>query len=74
MTQNLKERCVLQDGGEMYFSDVYSDKQILSEIKQNKVLWGKCTLPMVYFFYYIWFLHDELFPVKKRLYFHQFSA
>ncbi|XP_077311406.1 arsenite methyltransferase-like [Lithobates pipiens] len=33
---------VLKDGGEMYFSDVYSDKQIPSELKQNKVLWGEC--------------------------------
>nr|DBA15072.1 TPA: hypothetical protein GDO54_004329 [Pyxicephalus adspersus] len=33
---------VLKDGGEMYFSDVYSDKPIPSELKQNKVLWGEC--------------------------------
>ncbi|XP_077114759.1 BLOC-1-related complex subunit 7 isoform X2 [Ranitomeya variabilis] len=31
---------VLKDGGEIYFSDVYSSKPIPDELKQNKVLWG----------------------------------
>ncbi|XP_056385623.1 arsenite methyltransferase-like [Hyla sarda] len=33
---------VLKDGGEMYFSDVYSNKPVPDELKQNKVLWGEC--------------------------------
>lgn len=30
----------LQDGGELYFSDVYSNEQLPEEIKKHKVLWG----------------------------------
>ena len=26
----------------MYFSDVYSDKPVSEEARQNKVLWGEC--------------------------------
>ncbi|KAG8551607.1 hypothetical protein GDO81_004180 [Engystomops pustulosus] len=33
---------VLKDGGEIYFSDVYSNKPVPEELKQNKVLWGEC--------------------------------
>ncbi|CAJ0952445.1 unnamed protein product [Ranitomeya imitator] len=33
---------VLKDGGEIYFSDVYSSKPIPDALKQNKVLWGEC--------------------------------
>ncbi|XP_063291114.1 arsenite methyltransferase-like isoform X1 [Pelobates fuscus] len=33
---------VLKDGGEMYFSDVYSNKAITEDLKNNKVLWGEC--------------------------------
>ncbi|XP_063818011.1 arsenite methyltransferase-like isoform X2 [Pseudophryne corroboree] len=33
---------VLKDGGEMYFSDVYSNMPVSDELKQNKVLWEEC--------------------------------
>ncbi|XP_010871223.2 arsenite methyltransferase [Esox lucius] len=33
---------VLKDGGELYFSDVYSSSRLSDEIKNNKVLWGEC--------------------------------
>jgi arsenite methyltransferase len=31
----------LQPGGEFYFSDVYADRLIPEELRQNKILWGK---------------------------------
>ncbi|XP_070683580.1 arsenite methyltransferase [Pempheris klunzingeri] len=33
---------VLKDGGELYFSDIYSSGRITEEIKNHKVLWGEC--------------------------------
>uniref|UniRef100_UPI003AAEDB98 arsenite methyltransferase n=1 Tax=Centroberyx gerrardi TaxID=166262 RepID=UPI003AAEDB98 len=33
---------VLKDGGELYFSDVYSSGRLSDEIKNHKVLWGEC--------------------------------
>ncbi|KAF1394814.1 hypothetical protein PFLUV_G00005050 [Perca fluviatilis] len=33
---------VLKDGGELYFSDVYSSGILTEEIKNHKVLWGEC--------------------------------
>lgn len=33
---------VLKEGGELYFSDVYSSARLTSEIKNHKVLWGEC--------------------------------
>lgn len=33
---------VCQDGGELYFSDIYSNGRLTEEIKNNKVLWGVC--------------------------------
>ena len=30
-----------QNGGEMFFSDVYSNKAVPETLKQNRVLWGK---------------------------------
>lgn len=33
---------VLKDGGELYFSDVYSDARIPEHLKANKTLWGEC--------------------------------
>lgn len=34
---------VLKDGGELYFSDIYSDKILSEEIRSHKVLWGKLS-------------------------------
>ncbi|XP_072513353.1 arsenite methyltransferase [Salminus brasiliensis] len=33
---------VLKDGGELYFSDVYSNARISESLRSNKVLWGEC--------------------------------
>uniref|UniRef100_UPI00398F8C32 arsenite methyltransferase-like n=1 Tax=Pristiophorus japonicus TaxID=55135 RepID=UPI00398F8C32 len=33
---------VLKDGGEMYFSDVYADRDLPETIRTHKVLWGEC--------------------------------
>ncbi|KAG7492870.1 hypothetical protein MATL_G00018610 [Megalops atlanticus] len=33
---------VLKDGGELYFSDVYSSSRLPEEIRSHKVLWGEC--------------------------------
>eukprot|EP00914_Ancora_sagittata_P021226 GHVO01041790.1.p1 GENE.GHVO01041790.1~~GHVO01041790.1.p1 ORF type:complete len:382 (+),score=50.59 GHVO01041790.1:63-1208(+) len=33
---------VLKDGGELYFSDVYSDKVVPENIRKNEILWGEC--------------------------------
>ncbi|KAI4881946.1 hypothetical protein NFI96_017387 [Prochilodus magdalenae] len=33
---------VLKDGGELYFSDVYSNARIPESLRANKVLWGEC--------------------------------
>ena len=34
---------VLKPGGELYFSDVYSDTRLGDEVRKNKVLWGECV-------------------------------
>lgn len=31
----------LQEGGELYFSDIYSSKAVPEHLKQDPVLWGK---------------------------------
>jgi len=33
---------LLKPGGEMYFSDVYSDRRIKKELQDDKVIWGEC--------------------------------
>ncbi|XP_036399021.1 arsenite methyltransferase [Megalops cyprinoides] len=33
---------VLKDGGELYFSDIYSSSRLPEEIRSHKVLWGEC--------------------------------
>uniref|UniRef100_H3BXR4 Arsenite methyltransferase n=1 Tax=Tetraodon nigroviridis TaxID=99883 RepID=H3BXR4_TETNG len=33
---------VLKDGGELYFSDVYSSGRLTEEMRNHKVLWGEC--------------------------------
>lgn len=32
---------VLQEGGELYFSDMYASKPVPDHMKQDPVLWGK---------------------------------
>lgn len=39
---------LLKPGGEMYFSDVYSDRRIPTSLQKNKVLWGECLSGALY--------------------------
>ena len=39
---------LLKPGGEMYFSDVYSDRRIPQELQEDKVLWGECLSGALY--------------------------
>ena len=32
---------ILKNGGEFYFSDIYSDRRIPEHLKDDKVLWGE---------------------------------
>ncbi|CAF1467941.1 unnamed protein product [Adineta steineri] len=33
---------MLKPGGEFYFSDVYADRSVPEELRQNQILWGEC--------------------------------
>ena len=39
---------VLKSGGEMYFSDVYSDRRITKEALENELLFGECISGALY--------------------------
>ena len=39
---------LLKKGGEMYFSDVYSDRRISKELQNDQVLWGECLSGALY--------------------------
>lgn len=39
---------LLKKGGEMYFSDVYSDRRISGELQNDQVLWGECLSGALY--------------------------
>lgn len=39
---------LLKEGGEMYFSDVYSDRRIPQNLKEDKILWGECLSGALY--------------------------
>jgi len=39
---------LLKAGGEMYFSDVYSERRIPVDLQKNKVLWGECLSGALY--------------------------
>jgi len=39
---------ILKEGGELYFSDVYSDRRIPTELQQDRVLWGECLSGAMY--------------------------
>ncbi len=39
---------VLKEGGEMYFSDVYSERRVPEELKKDKVLYGECISGALY--------------------------
>ena len=39
---------VLKPGGELYFSDVYSDRRVSKELQDDKVIWGECISGALY--------------------------
>ena len=39
---------LLKPGGEMYFSDVYSDRRIPKKLQEDRVLWGECLSGALY--------------------------
>lgn len=39
---------LLKKGGEFYFSDIYSDRRIPENLRNNKVLWGECLSGALY--------------------------
>lgn len=39
---------ILKPGGEFYFSDVYSDRRIPDNLKNDKILWGECLSGSLY--------------------------
>jgi len=39
---------LLKPGGEMYFSDVYSDRRIPLDLQNDQVLWGECLSGALY--------------------------
>jgi len=39
---------ILKEGGELYFSDVYSDRRIPADLQQDRVLWGECLSGAMY--------------------------
>lgn len=39
---------LLKPGGEMYFSDVYSDRRVPMELQNDRVLWGECISGALY--------------------------
>ena len=49
---------LLKEGGELYFSDVYSSERINEEYRKDEVLWGECLSGALYW-------NDFLNMVKK---------
>eukprot|EP00948_MAST-09A_sp_MAST-9A-sp1_P003505 g3505.t1 len=39
---------LLKPGGELYFSDVYSDRRVPETLRKDKVLWGECISGALY--------------------------
>ncbi|GMI41290.1 hypothetical protein TrCOL_g7657 [Triparma columacea] len=38
----------LKEGGELYFSDVYSDRRVPDELRKDETLWGECISGALY--------------------------
>lgn len=39
----------MKEGGELYFSDIYCDRRIPTELQKDQVLWGECLSGALYF-------------------------
>ena len=45
---------LLKPGGELYFSDVYSNRRVPKSLQENEVLWGECLSGALY-----WYVHVD---------------
>jgi len=41
---------LLKPGGELYFSDVYSNRRVPKSLQENEVLWGECLSGALYWY------------------------
>lgn len=52
---------LLKEGGEMYFAEVYSDRRIPQNLKEDKTLWGECLSGALYWNDFLRFAKDAGF-------------
>lgn len=53
---------LLKPGGEMYFSDVYSDRRIPAVLQKDAVLWGECLSGALYWNDFLTYAKNAGFP------------
>ena len=58
---------VLKDGGELYFSDVYSDRRIPEELRHDKILYGECLSGALYRSDFIDMAERAGFPMTRMV-------
>lgn len=58
---------VLKPGGEIYFSDLYSDKEIPQYLKEDKTLWGEGLSGALYFNYFLNLVKELGFSQVRRI-------
>jgi len=58
---------VLKPGGEIYFSDVYADKDIPQHLREDKTLWGECLSGALYFDYFLTLVQTLGFSQVRRV-------
>ncbi|XP_012672620.2 arsenite methyltransferase [Clupea harengus] len=56
---------VLKDGGELYFSDVYSSSRLPEDVMSHKVLWGECLGGALWWEDLIQLAHDVGFSTPR---------
>jgi len=59
---------VLKDGGELYFSDVFSDRRVPKEISQDEVIFGECLGGAIYHEDFRRLLAEFACPDARRVY------
>jgi 2-polyprenyl-3-methyl-5-hydroxy-6-metoxy-1,4-benzoquinol methylase len=55
---------LLKPGGELYFSDVYSNRRVPKSLQENEVLWGECLSGALY-----WYVKGFRVPNQEAIYF-----
>ena len=58
---------ILRPGGEMYFSDVYSDRRVPQKLQEDKVLWGECLSGALYWNDFYTFAKDVGFQDPRMI-------